>query len=250
MTQANSGNTEGGSGGGKKPFHELSVAAKFHTAPKMFGENVEAPFIDTEVDEIRGIVSARQEHVLGKPHGKKLSTQEGINLRNVIQSALNAELSEEARNDEIEQQKLFRCKNKIREMLGDVLSTIEQYISSVLTLSIASRSGIPAQIKDADTNRKIKHDKLMESINVLNRSLLWWFGDFSPYDLPDAQQQMYEKQQERYICRGIKRVRIPENGIYPPSLNPKDRNQITHWAKSIYRDLITIESLDGLINLG
>ena len=89
----------------------------------------------------------------------------------------------------------------------------------------------------------------MREANILNRSLVWWFGKFDPDNLSDAQMEMYEKQEDKFISYDIERVNISANGIYPSSLSVKERKEITKWAKKIYKDFISIKKLSGMIDL-
>lgn len=236
--------------GKKKSFYDLSTTAQFHYAPKLFGDYAEHPFHDQEIEALRSHVEQSKNLALDKEKEKKLSTHEGQYLMWVMQSALNLHLSVKGQADPAEQNKLNLCRRRLLEMLRDVLHTVKEYISSILQLAAVTKLGVKDDMIQYDRNRSLKHNKLMKELDILNRSLLWWFGKINPDDLSDVEREMFEKQRERYICEELERIDIHKNGICPQTMNLKDRHQVTVWAQAIYGDLISIENLNSLIDLG
>lgn len=231
----------------KKQFHELSTIAQLHTATKRFGENAEFPFIKDAIQEIKIYRTLIEDSILNPSESKEeLSTHEGDHMKKVIQDVLSVKLREEAKDDPEERKRLELCRKKIKEYLGNVLSSTKEYMSTIIILTEASKTNSKTAIANADDQRGRKHNALMSDINILNRSMLWWFGKFNPNNLSDRQLQMYEKQEDIYISHDIERIDIPANGICTNETNATDLKEITKWAKEIYKDLISIQNLSGI----
>lgn len=230
---------------GKKSFYELSELAQFHLAPKLFGENAEYPFYE-DSHEIR--LDIGESALRALENNYNLSSIEGNHFVNLIKDVLSIKLMDEAQNDPVEKKKLQACREKIRDYVVNVLNSIKDYIGAILALEEASKGRNKTEIENADKKRSLTHDRLIGDINILNRSLVWWFGKFDPANLSEKQLEMYEKQEERYISDKIERINISQNGICPPEINVKNRKEITSWAKAIYKDIITIKSLSSVIN--
>lgn len=226
-----------------KEFHELSELAKFHLAPKLFGELAEYPFFEEllreERNEIKGLFRKKETP-------EELSSIEGKHLQNLLESVMNIQLREEAKNDNKEREKINRAKERIKEYVKNVLSSTKEYVETMLSLIEAKKTNDKTTIANSDDKRRRSHDALISNINILNRSLLWWFGKFDPDVLSGRQLEMYEKQEERFIAYDIERIDIAANGICPPSINVADRTGITRWATEIYKDLISIQNLSGI----
>lgn len=228
----------------KKNFHELSTIAQFHIAPKIFGEETQHPF-NEELSDIQ--LNTRQD--ISKCIETKLSTPEGIHMQEILQNALNVKLNDEAKNNSEEKRKLDSAKEKIKEYTNNVLDSIKNYMKAILASEeIRNSDRDKDKIANTDDNRRRCHNILIDSINILNRSLIWWFGEFDSGNLSDAQMKMYEKQKENYITYNIKRINIPPNGIYHSSYNTKERDETTRWASAIYKDLALIQKLSGTIS--
>lgn len=241
----------------KKGFHNLSTAAQFHTAPKLFGDVVEHPFPDKEMDEVRQAAKAHKKRraqtaytayeVRKKIKGlepvdtnEKFLSPETVHMKNLVQKVLSVKLNDNAKNDPDEKRKLKLAKEKIKECTQKVIESIHKYINAVLALDeVGSFKKDRDEIERADHRRRTSHNALIDDINILNRSLIWWFGEFDPDNLSEAQMEMYEKQEEKYITYDIERINIPPNGILPASYS-QTRESITRWAKAIFKDLSLI----------
>ncbi|MBU2523801.1 hypothetical protein KKG71_01235 [Patescibacteria group bacterium] len=232
----------------KKPFEHRSQLAQFHCAPKEFGEEVEYPFVKDELAEIRYI--ARQKtNTITEEKNNNITSPEGIYIKKMMENIFKIQLKSNKENDPIEKRKLEACKSRTKELLDTVLNSIKSYMRTILVLTSNKKFKDKNEIAQADDNRTKAHNMLMRDIKILNRSLIWWFGKFDPDELSDEHYEMYEKQEDIYITENINRLEIPTNGIYPPRINPKDRKQVTEWAKAIYKDLISIKQLSRIINL-
>lgn len=230
----------------KKTFYELSEVAKFHLAPKLFGENAKYPFLDEEINEIRLNI---MENALKASEGReKISTSEGKHMKEIIEIVLKTELNKEAEKNAGEKLKLELAKEGIKKYTNIVMESLKVYIGTILSLEEMGKNGNKEAIAKADDRRKVSHNALIDNINILNRSLLWWFGKFNPNNLTDAQMRMYEKQEEKFITYNIERIEIPPTGICSPSYSIENREEITRWAKAIYKDLISVQKLSGTIN--
>lgn len=226
----------------RKDFYDLSIVGQFHSAPKLFGEKAEYPF--DQNPEIREIRYQTMERVLNLTSTKEaLTSSDGLHLYKTIKAALDTSLNDEAKNDPEEINKLKACKIQIKSYLRNVLNDIQKYIGTIREGDEASKSKNADRTDQAEARRTAAHNRLMSDINTLNRSLIWWFGknEIDPEDLPPKLKQMYEKQEDKYIGEGVKRIDIGTNGIYPATLNINDRAQITYWALRIYKDLAKLE---------
>lgn len=230
----------------KKTFEELSNAAKFHLAPKLFGENIPYPLVDSEIKEVRRDVQSAVLHEAKS--AERLSTAEGKHMEKIIEEALKVDLENSAKNDPEERKRLELCKNRIRRSVASMLDSVKTYLNAILNLSEIAKLGYDSATALADDKRKQAHNALIENINILNRSLLWWFGEFDPDLLSDSQRDMYDRQDETLISHRIKRIQIPPSGILPAHYSPSNRAEITRWAKAIYKDIISIQKLSGLVD--
>lgn len=227
----------------KKDFHKLSTLAQFHLAPDLFGEEVNHPFIDTGIDELRILTNGRINQTVESTG--ELDSQEAKHLFKMIKTVNMISMKPEKLENEKEKQKLELCKKRILNLLDNLMISIEEYIVSILMLDEASRKLKGDDLAKIDHARKMKHDTLIDNINILNRSLHWWFGDFDPSGLSGNLEKMYEKQEEKFISYDIERINIPANGICPPGINLKEREQISIWAKNIYADIASIRFKAG-----
>lgn len=233
----------------KVPFHQRSTAAQFHTAPKEFGDEVEYYFddIDYEQRQLQEVFRKNVANVVDE--NPTLSTPEGKHMLSLINKVLNLELSASANGDPKEVEKLKRGKEKIKEYIDKVLDSVNDYIRTILHHVQASKGGNAQAMGLADNQRTQSHNGLINNLNILNRSLTWWFGDnFDPDDLRDGFRQMYNKQANLYISENIERTNIPENGICTASYNLSNRKSITVWAKNIFKDMIAVQKLSGLVD--
>lgn len=219
----------------KPPFHELSATAQFHTFPKLYGEYTEVSPANADLMELRFMTRKKVSKNLES--NNNIESSYGIHFVNVINNVLKIEIP----GDQDEARKLKRAKEKIKEYVHTLTQSIENYVRTIRILSESKRIFNKADIEESDNNRTRVHNQLISDIKILNRSLLWWFGEFDPELLRGQFQKMYETQEENYISHDFKRLDIPENGICPSSINLADRKQITEWAIKIYSDISLID---------
>lgn len=231
----------------RKKFNTLSENARFHLGPKLFGEKAEYPFYD-ELKDIRD--DARLSVLRATDNLGELESSEANHCVELIKEVFKVELMEDAQNDSVEKKTLETAKSAIKGQLSKVLGSVSEYIRSIVGLEEVARFNDDAKIvAEADDKRKRLHNQLIRNINILNRSLIWWFGKFNPDNLNDAQNELYEKQKGKYISNKIVRINISLNGICPPTADIKNRKVITRWAKKMYKDLASISSLTRTIDL-
>lgn len=225
----------------RKKFNKLSIVGQFHNAPKLFGDKAEYPFYsDLQIQKIKEQTAQR---VFGLINNKEVLTlSEGQHLIKVINAALNVQINDEEKNNYEEIQKLEACKKRIKSYLGGVLEDIQKYAGTIRECDEATKTKNAEIIEQIDKKRTSAHNRLMSDLNTLNRSLLWWFGNYeiNSEELPADLKQMYEKQEEKYISDEIERIDIGQNGICPPELDVHNRTQITLWALDIYKDIAKI----------
>ncbi len=230
----------------KIAFNDLPFATRCHLAPKILGENAQFPYLEEEINETRYLVEANA--LKTTEAREELSSPEGRHLEKLIQEVLGVKLLDSAKEDPEEKRRLELCKERIRQYVAKVLRSVKAYMGTILHLEEAAKRGYKVEIADADDKRKLSHNALIDDISLLNRSLKWWFGNFDPSVLPESQVAMYEKQEETLISHQIERVDVPQNGICPDNFHIANRTEITRWAKGVYKDLIQIQRLSGLVD--
>lgn len=219
---------------------ELSTLAQFHLAPDLFGDNeIDNVVKHPEIACHQVLINKKVKEILDcfcKPE-----SPEGTHIMELMKRVMNLEPDADSPEFESDKKKLDLCKKKIMQMLDAVLESIEEYIASIIVLDEASRQSDIRNLGEYDNARTLKHNKLIDAISILNRSLLWWFGDFDGAGLSGNLEKMYEKQEDLYISHNFERTEIPPNGICPQKYNIKDRKQITEWAKNIYMDIASVK---------
>lgn len=232
----------------REKFYDLSEVAQFHLAGKLFGESAVWPY-DYESQAIKQETSSRIFETIEQQ--AKLRTLEGQHLVDLMNDVSSIELNDDMKDNQKEQDKLKAAQDAIKFKLIEVIVSIKRYMSVILELEAAGRAidhrDKADRVSVAEDKRTRIHNKLIQDINILNRSLVWWFGEFDSGNLNDAQYEMYEKQEEKYISHNIPRLDISLNGIIPPLVDIANRKVITKWAKKIYKDLATIKKLSGSV---
>ncbi len=168
-----------------------------------------------------------------------MKTPEGKYLVDVMRQLYALDLSHLPKK---ERQKAETAYEHMRGLIREMLVAVREYVKAILDLG-AMKENVEdaiAEMVAKDQRRRDKHNKLIDMIGLVNRSLKWWFGGVKPPG-DSVYADMYHKQKPKFVAEGLKSVVFGKNGIVSDKYNIADRREITFWAQQIFDDMIDIE---------
>ena len=169
-------------------------------------------------------------------------------LEDIIRLVDDIKIDDDYKNN-IEQIKLLKEKKaQAKALMLDVLNYVSEYLDTIKKMEeikINSNYITANNIEDykkgletADQSRSLKHNALIDSINIVNRFISYNFGDLDQEEIEDWQER--ERAAKRPVLYA-NRVKLNSNIICPDNINLENREHITDWATQISESLVELK---------
>ena len=195
---------------------------------------------DQQSEKFKDVVTFKEKERVEKEVGPVGKLEEKV--KKVLNKLDSAKLLPEAQND-LNQQKLLQEKVKIAKgLLQEVLASVGEYVDSIKemgeTKADIGSDDFKERLAVSDGYRRMKHNKLIDSINITNRFISNTFGNISEPQLDNYLRK--EKSDNRPVVM-VERMNLPKNIFLPDYIDTNRREQVMDWAIAIESELSKIK---------